>query len=170
MTVIAYDGRYVAADRQATNNGMLASVTKLFRHGRQVLAFSGGPSHGMELVVWFKGGAYPDKYPREKDDKISAHLYVFEAGVPVKCFETGPIPFLIEDTHFTAGCGRDYARAVLELGFSPVTAVEIASRLDAYCGLGVNVIDLKELEGEQGSGAGPGAATAACGAPAAAGG
>lgn len=157
MTVIAYDGRTVAADKLSTIYGLKQTCTKLQRHGRKVLATAGSAAHAMEMMLWFKSGADPSRCPTNRDEKTNAHLYVFERGKHVLCYEGAAIPHVLEDSWFAAGSGRDYAAAVLALGYTAEKAVQIASQLSTECGMGVDVIDLEELARGQDGGDGAGA-------------
>lgn len=145
MTVIAYDGRFVAVDRQCTHGHVASAMTKLYPFGRRALAFCGDAGHGMQLVVWYKSGALPDTYPKNGDEKTNAYLYVFEEGRKVACYETSCIPFFVESVPFTAGSGQEAAKAALLMGASACAAVEIANQVNIHCGMGVDVIDLLEL-------------------------
>lgn len=159
MTVIAFDGRYVAADRQATSSGLKGAMTKLFVHEGKVLAFNGCADHGLMLLLWYKSGALPATFPAEADEKKNAHMLVFERGRHPQVFENRPVPMIREDAFTADGHGRDFAMAAMHLGKSAKEAVELANIYDAYCGMGVDVIDLWELGDDQrsGDGAGPGA-------------
>lgn len=149
MTVIAYDGRYVATDKQATRGSYSATCTKVFQVGSKVATYTGCADHGGMLIAWLRMGADPKAFPQDRDEKTNAYLAVFEWGQPIYCYENYPIPVIIEDPIFAAGNGRDYALAAMYLGFSAERAVEVASHFDVYCGMGVDVIDLWELSNAQ---------------------
>lgn len=145
MTVIAYDGRYVATDRQATKNGTTVECTKLFVFGKKVIAFSGAPDHGMMMVAWIKSGCNPSDWPKA-DHQDRADVAIFERDKHVTVYEKQPVPWFAESKIWADGCGRDYALAAMHLGHSAKEGVEIAIKLDAYCGMGVDVIDLWSLD------------------------
>lgn len=155
MTVIAFDGRRVAADKLSSLAGTKYTTTKLYRHGCKVIALAGTAWHGMEMLLWLKSGAVPDRCPTNKDDKTNAHMYVFELGKPVLVYEGSAIPHMIEDRFFAEGTGKDIALAAMHLGRSASEAVELAIKLDTHCGMGIDVIDLEELSREQDRGDGP---------------
>lgn len=148
MTVIAWDGRYVAADKQGTNQGAVTTVTKLFIDGPKVYAICGNPDHGMMMVAWLRSGGKPADFPKEPDQKQSAWTYVFEYGKHVACYEQKPVPFFVEDPIFGGGSGGDLAKGAMEMGASAKRAVEVACKWESGCGQGVDVIDLKELSVE----------------------
>lgn len=160
MTVIAWDGRYVAADKQSTQHGSIQTVTKLYVDGRKVYALCGVPDHGLMMIAWLKSGAALKDHPTEMDNNRNAFVYVFEWGKHPLCYEFKPLPMIVEDPIMAAGSGRDYAVAVLEMGGSVERAVEIASKWDSTCGQGVDVFDLKELAGGRSAGHEPTATVA----------
>lgn len=147
MTVIAYDGRFVAADRLITNDsGMRGYSRKIEVYKGQVLATVGAADHGEAMLVWFKDGVNPKAFPDAGSggDK-SAYLYVFGKDQPVMCFQTWPTPILFPMDEFAAGCGAEIARTALHLGRDAREAVRIACELNVFCGGGVDYVDLIEL-------------------------
>lgn len=149
MTVIAYDGRYVAADKQSNEHSTISTCTKLFQIGAKVCAPTGHAGHGMMLLAWFKDGADPASFPAVYE-KQNAFLYVFEYGRPVLSYENYPVPVAVEDGKFAWGSGGDYAIGALAVGANAMEAVEVACRYNTYCGRGMTVFDLKELAGAAG--------------------
>lgn len=148
MTVIAYDGRFVAADRLMTNdNGMMCLCRKIEVFDKQVMASAGAADHGEALMMWFKMGCKPAAFPfpREPHEKGS-YLYVFKKGVPVQMFQTWPTPVIVHSAEFAAGSGNEIARTAMHLGRDARQAVAIANELSCYCGGGVDYVDLVELE------------------------
>lgn len=141
MTVIAFDGKTVAADRQACINGTTGQVTKIERVGRTVVGFSGYISQGILLLEWFKDGAKPDLFPRPINDSERANLWVFGRGI-IHTFEQCPYPYVIEEPFWAGGCGKDLAMGAMAMGADARRAVEIASRYDANCGLGIDVLEI----------------------------
>lgn len=143
MTVIAFDGKAVAADRLAVQGGGIGrSVTKIERFGNCVLAVTGGWDIGMELRAWFKAGAVPSDFPSKARDG-DATLIVFDPDTGhVRSYNSGPydLPMLLARCAF--GSGRDYAEAAMYLGCDAAKAVEVASHFQTDCGLGVDTIEL----------------------------
>jgi hypothetical protein len=147
VTVIAYDGLYVAADRMISNDsGMKGSSRKLDVHEGWVLATCGAADHGEALIIWFKDGKRPDAYPHaDKGGEKGAYLYAFQHNAPVMCFQTWPSPILFPMTEFAAGCGSEIARTALHLGRDAREAAKVACELNVFCGMGVDYVDLSEL-------------------------
>lgn len=60
MTVIAWDGSALAADKRAVSGGGIArACTKIERHGGSLLGITGDWDTGAEMREWFKAGALP---------------------------------------------------------------------------------------------------------------
>jgi ATP-dependent protease HslVU (ClpYQ) peptidase subunit len=126
MSVIAWDGHVLAADKQATNNGLKRTTTKIHRAGECLVAFTGDASQGMLMVDW-------------------APVAVIRPDRTIATYERTPVPVVIEDRFYAAGCGRDYAMAVMHLGLGAVKAVEVACALDAFCGNGMDTLSLESV-------------------------
>ena len=147
MTVIAYDGRYVAADRMISNEDGLHGVSrKIVIFEDWVLATTGAADHGEALIVWFREGKKPDDFPyASKGGEKGASLYAFKRGCPVLCFQTWPTPIIFDMTELSAGSGNEIARTAMHLGRDAREAARIACELNVYCGNGVDYVDLNEL-------------------------
>lgn len=146
MTVIAWDGHRLAADKRASCSGYPATVTKIARTSNgELLAVSGDFDTGQSLMAWFQAGAAPELFPdnRGNDDGYRARLLVIDAGPRIRIYESTPFAITIEDKCYAMGSGRDYALAVMHLGRNSRKAVEVASALDSGCGNGIDTLELK---------------------------
>lgn len=150
MTVIAWDGKTLAADKQATNCGNPYKVTKIYKllegpDAGALVAFSGSGVHAFELLEWFRNGRVKEMFPKSRahdpddgagaifiDCKKKIHLYTHYS----------PFAEVIEESLYARGSGRDYALAVLHLGETAKRAVEVACALDVSCGLGIDTLTL----------------------------
>lgn len=141
MTVVAWDGRTLAADKRACNGTLVRTTTKIFRANGALCAFSGNAAGGVELLEWFRAGADPTKYPESQRGDNGAYLLVIAAD-GVRMYEGGPHPVRFEDQHFAIGCGRDFAMAAMHLGKTAAEAVAVACALDSGCGNGIDTLEL----------------------------
>lgn len=141
MTVIAWDGRTLAADKRASNAGMAKTVRKIDRHGDVLFAVTGDFDTAAELREWFKAGAKPSEFP-EAARKDAATLVVIDAQ-GIRSYATGPYPMPIEDRISAWGSGRDFAMAVMHLGFDARKAVEVACLFQTDCGNGIDCLELE---------------------------
>ena len=143
MTVIAWDGKSIAADKRATNYGLHRKTTKLRKLSNgQVIAWVGDQDCGMALSKWYDEGANPDKWPKFQGEKERWAQLIVAHGHRCWQYEREPFAVLVEDPFSAWGSGRDYALAAMLLGKSAKEAVEIASLFDTGCGDGVDVIEL----------------------------
>jgi ATP-dependent protease HslVU (ClpYQ) peptidase subunit len=145
MTVIAWDGKTLAADKQCTSSGYATAVTKIFRVNDGLVGFAGSPTHGMALLDWIKAGRNLDTWPASRDPGSTADiLFINNEG---KIFEYsgtgGPYPEPCEESFIAMGSGRDYALAALYLGHGARRAVEVACALDVFCGKGIDTLEPK---------------------------
>ena len=142
MTCIAWDGKTLAADKQATNNGLRRTTTKIHRVGSSLVAFSGGLDQGMLMLEWVRGGYVRADFPpsqRDKDDWTP--VMVIAPDRVVRVYERTPTPMVFEDRCYAMGSGRDYAMAAMHLGCNAIRAVEVACALDVHCGNGIDVLE-----------------------------
>lgn len=141
MTVVAWDGHVLAADRQVTQAGLRRSGTKLACVGALRLGCVGSAAYGAALQAWVRAGRKVTDWPKpaSHDDADDGTLIVIEEG-KVLVYEGQPHPFVIEDTFAAFGSGRDYAMAAMALGQDAQQAVELACRFENGCGMGVDVL------------------------------
>lgn len=145
MSVIAWDGHTLAADKRASMGTLIRTTTKIFRSGDALVAYAGDAVFGEEMRAWFDQGAKPEDFPasnRDKDDW--AGLLVIRKGKPIQRYERTPYPLSFEDDQFAIGCGRDFALAAMYLGKTAREAVEVAIALDSGCGNGIDTLTFED--------------------------
>lgn len=142
MTVIAWDGRTLAADKRGTIAGMAYTVTKIHRVRGELVAFSGSGSHAAEILEWFKGDRKPETFPRRTDADEAAGMLVIDKDRRVLQYAWNcPYPEMIEGSFYARGAGRDYAMAAMHLGKTAREAVEVACAFDVSCGNGIDTLE-----------------------------
>ncbi len=144
MTVIAWDGTTLAADKASTVAGHAKTVTKIYRIPDGLVGFSGSAAGAMALLEWFRNGRVPSDYPKllQADDNTAANALFIDSAGKQHLYSSGPEPEQIEDKFGAMGAGRDYALAAMYLGHSAHRAVEIACALDVFCGKGIDTLEL----------------------------
>lgn len=142
MTVIAWDGTTLAADKRVTCAcGKTTATKKISRApGGELLATVGHGPTALELRAWWLAGADPDCFPNAARADNADLLVIDRAGVRSYC--AGPHPMTIEGPHAVAGSGGDVARGVLHMGGTAVEAVQAACLYRGDCGDGVDVLTL----------------------------
>jgi len=146
MTVIAWDGKSLAADRQCQAQGVQRPVTKLHKvrtvtAEEWVVAFCGSLAQGLVLMEWFKEGADPGKWPAfQRTDDWSTLVVANRSS----CFmyEQEPVRIHLPGPFMAFGGGKEFALGAMSAGANAKRAVEIACEHCIYCGLGVDVVKL----------------------------
>lgn len=145
MTVIAWDGKTLAADKLGSNGNTKTTVLKIYRHEGELLGVTGNMSIGMEMLAWYMAGAKAADYPASnKDaDKAGCSLVVIGADGSVKKYESGPHAFRMFGQYLAFGCGDEAALVAMHCGKTAAEAVEIACMFNSGCGNGVDTLALQ---------------------------
>lgn len=148
MTVIAWDGRTLAADRQACYGQQILPTTKIFccehRGEKVLLGVTGDLSVGLEMVAWYKAGVIAKDYPdSNRDPDKGASLHVVLSDGSFWRFESSPEPWKVEGAFCAFGSGAEGALVALACGKSAKEAVELVSRFNSTCGCGVDTLELE---------------------------
>lgn len=139
MTVIAWDGKTLAADKQGESNGLKCVVTKIFKLDTgELIGTIGGLTEGLSAIEWYKNGSNPDKYPIAKDSNTG--MVVIRDGVIYK-YEDTHVPFIIQNRLYAFGSGRELAIGAMAMGADAVTAVTVACDYESGCGMGIDVLE-----------------------------
>lgn len=146
MTVIAWDGKTMAADKQTNDAGMRRRTTKIWRAQGGALLGAAGKTHLCGAMRdWWAAGADAAKCPAKDDGDVTL-LVVMRRGngqPTILVFDGGPHASVFEDPFVAIGCGRDFATTAMHLGKSAREAVEITCIFEAHCGNGVDVLELE---------------------------
>lgn len=144
MTVIAWDGRRLAADKRISfASGSPKIATKIWK-GREVgelLGICGNADVSQELRAWYMNGAEPTAFPASARSAIG-ELIVFTKD-RVSSYVAGPYATVFECANATFGSGGECARTAMYLGCDAVRAVEIACHFRGDCGGGIDVLELE---------------------------
>lgn len=141
MTVIAWDGKTLAADKQSSVANVRVPTLKIYRHGKELIAKSGCSVVTAELLNWYKSGQVKSEFPSSKGRDGS--MYVFDDSGIVRQYYDSHIPALYHTNTFAAGSGSDFAFAAMHCGKTPSEAVLVACHFDTSCGLGVDILSLE---------------------------
>lgn len=144
MTVIAWDGTTLAADKRMSFYGLTTPVTKIFRAADgSLLGFSGTAGHVGRYRAWFDAGAVPDAYPAQ-DGEHTVKMMAVRPGGRIELYERSGYPMIVESPTFVLGSGQDYAAAAMYLGCDAVRAVDVAIALNSDCGNGVDTLTFSD--------------------------
>lgn len=139
MTCIAYDGRYIACDKQASIGEMKTTTRKLFLDPKRMLAAgcAGNSARVREFHEWLRRGRPMAAFPPFQRTDDALHVLVIDRGVPF-FYGSGCMPIRIEQPFFATGSGSPYAMGAMARGATAIEAVEIANQWDTGCGRGVD--------------------------------
>ncbi|MDN8612794.1 hypothetical protein [Variovorax ginsengisoli] len=140
MTVIAWDGKTLAADKRATSGGGIArTVTKICRGAAgELIAMTGDWDTAAEMREWFRAGADPEKFPaKAREDKATLIVITAER---IDTYGCGPYPMPIENEQVAFGSGRDFAEAAMFLGHGAAEGVRVACHFQTDCGNGIDTL------------------------------
>lgn len=139
MSVVAWDGKTLAADCQATNHGFKWKSPKIFRlESGEVAAFTGQPDTGLLMLEWYRNGRKREEWPDSQTNDSWSRLIVAHLDKSVTVFEQFGFMQNFKDAPYMAwGAGRDFALGALAKGATAEEAVEIANQFSDSCGFGV---------------------------------
>jgi len=149
MTVIAWDGDSLAADKASENCGMVLRVTKIRKLGSgEVIAWCGKMENGLALARWYADGAEIDHWPSfQRTDDWSRLIVANEEHVFF--YEQEPERQFVDEPFCAWGSGRDFAIGAMAMGANAAKAIEIASKYNIFCGLGCDSIRVRKKEKNQ---------------------
>lgn len=149
MTVIAWDGKTLAADKRTNWGGLTSTTVKIHRISQKDGGFflagcSGNAAQIAEMVQWLRDGEDPQTLPAtQRDPKECVSALVVRADGSLWQYESTAFPILILDKKWAIGSGRDFATAAMHLGESAQGAVEVACCFDTSCGNGIDTLRLE---------------------------
>ena len=143
MTVVVWDGKTLAADRQATRGNSRTMVKKIFRFDGVIYGFSGGCKEAALFKAWVEAGRVFENFKNYLDVKESDFTAIM-IDTKKRCwiFQQSPIPYEVLSKTHVIGSGFEYATAALQFGKSAVDAVKFAVKNDIYCGMGVDSMEV----------------------------
>lgn len=147
MSVIAWDGKTLAADRQCTNNGLKYEAIKIWQlETGEVVAVCGHMDSGLAMKHWFITGADPQQWPKVQEDNDRwSRLIVLRPNGELYQYERCPYPERIIASRLAWGAGADYAMGAMAMGADARRAVEITNEHSEGCGFGVDAYDVQHL-------------------------
>jgi len=143
MTVIAWDGRTLAADKRSDYGGCINVVTKIFRAGDCLVGGAGELSFILAVVEWVRNGRDAAQFPAHQRDKDDWQpVLVVEPSGQAVVYERTPYPIRWEQRFGAIGSGKQFALAAMHLGRTAAEAVAVASHFCPGCGNGCDTLEL----------------------------
>lgn len=146
MTVIAWDGTALAADRMMNFGGYWAPTTKVHRlRSGGLMAGCGSSALVAEMRAWLDAGADPATFPAaQRVEKDSCSVLVVRPGGMLFQYENTPYPLALNTRRWAIGSGRDFAAMAMHLGKTAAEAVRLTAELCNDCVGGVDTLPLVE--------------------------
>lgn len=150
MTIIAFDGTLVSADRAGFFGNLRSPTTeeKLFILGQHVYGFCGQLRLMPPLLDWVRNGADPKNFPSflEADQRTSSCLLRFNQHGECTSFSAdSPYPEE-EPKKWAWGSGEQIAIGAMAAGADAPNAVNIVQRYHPFTGNGIQTINVLLLE------------------------
>lgn len=136
MTVIAWDGRTLAADRLAVFGSMCHETSKVFAHGGVLYGVAGSLNQLILFKDWVLAGQDPMNLPGPNG--VLNNLSVLEINALGEAFDrdgdhiTARVPLIGADI-WAIGSGRELAMGAMMTGKDAQSAVRLACMQDIYC-------------------------------------
>jgi ATP-dependent protease HslVU (ClpYQ) peptidase subunit len=142
MTIIAWDGTTLAADKMTSFGGLHGTTTKVHKIGDILVGGCGNTALIQEMMRWIHDGCQPDKFPtQQRNPQECASILVINKTQPrIIQYESTPHPIILHNPYWAIGSGRDFAMAAMFLGRTAKEAVEVACVLCNDCGNGVDTL------------------------------
>lgn len=142
MSIVAWDGKILAADKLAIYGDTLRTMEKLWKLSNgEVIAVVGNLANGLLIKQWYEAGAKQEEWPEcQKEESWAQLIVASEEG----CFyyDSQPLRFKILDPFCAWGIGRETALGAMEMGANAVRAVEVASKHISGCGRGCDWVEV----------------------------
>lgn len=142
MSIVAWDGKILAADKQCGVADTIYTMQKLWRlKSGDVIAVVGSTSNSMVVKRWYESGAKREEWPEcQKNDNWAQLIVASKEGCFYFCNQPEPIKVL--DQFYAWGVGREVALGAMEMGADAIKAVEIASKHISGCGRGCDYAEV----------------------------
>ena len=146
MSVIVWDGKTLAADKQLTVGAVRFAGTKIFEIRGSLVGFSGDFDFAQSMKHWFESGCEVEKYPASQNDNDRwVGMLVVTKDRKIYKYERSPYPMdMTENKVYAFGSGREFALGALSMGADAQKAVEIAMLHEINCGVGIDKLTLED--------------------------
>lgn len=144
MTVIAWDGKSIAADRQRSGENIVFDggckiKTQALEDGSiKAVVSQGATDVGLWLKAWVLAGERIEDFPKNTDDYT---MVIVATKASLYAYMRSPIKIQFPSSKYMAwGAGNELALGALAMGATAEQAVKIACQYSSSCGFGCDVI------------------------------
>lgn len=136
MSVVAAKDGVMAADSRITCNGLVATCTKIFRRGGDLIGVvSVDDGAGLLFLDWYKSGRSRPEILVTGDADFYA--LVLDEYQRLFLYDKWCRGEQLREKFFAIGTGADLAMGAMEAGKTAPQAARIACKRDMHCGLPV---------------------------------
>lgn len=139
MSVIAWDGESVVADRRMSNGYLKIKTTKLFCEEVDsttvIVGIVGDYSAGLDMLAWLRRGRNAGDFPAAQTTDRNSSLVLFSRREAFE-YQRSPRPTVILRPPFAWGSGAELALGAMCAGADARAAARIACRFNSGCGDG----------------------------------
>lgn len=144
MTVVAWDGKTLACDKQSTRGEKIGTRTKMSSMDNgDVVVSVGSIDRSLSMVLWYSSGAKRTDFPVFQGTDDWVNLIVLSGGKVFE-YQQEPVGIPCEDPYMAWGSGADFALGAMAVGATAVEAVLAASKHSTTCGMGVDSFTVDE--------------------------
>lgn len=143
MTVICWDGKTLASDRQITMDGDLKGLTWKIAKAKDgtICGAAGDAGLCVKAVLWVLGGMREvDKPPPGDKDNNADLLVVKPNGTALVNMDDAFTMDRLPRKQWAIGSGAQLAMGAMAMGATAERAVRVAASLSIYCGGGVDTL------------------------------
>lgn len=141
MTVIAWDGKTLAADRQVTSGYTKNKrTTKIRKFENVICGVTGESKYADALFKWVEGGRIKERFPSFSDDNQVMLVVIDDKELTEYWASTFETKYPRNEIA-AWGTGKELALGAMAAGADAKKAVEIASEYNLYCGGGIDVVE-----------------------------
>jgi hypothetical protein len=150
VSVIAFDGKTLAADSNTLRGGVIYTAKKIRRiknepNGNLLVGYS-GPTSTAELFYKWAAAGFPEgqcpKDHMEETDLKGGTAIVIREDRSIWFYDHSSSPFTIDTAYGAVGAGCEAAMAAMFLKHTALEAVQAAIAHNVLCGGRIDTIDL----------------------------
>lgn len=145
MTIIAWDGVTLAADKLNLSSYGKNTITKIHKvicnKKPMLIGISGKSVLITPILNWARTNFKPELIPKEQlDPEASVKIICIHQDKKIYIFENAPYSYTVEDDVAAIGSGDQMALGVMYHGGDSIEAVNICSERGILCGNGVDTL------------------------------
>lgn len=141
MTVIAWDGNSLAADKLNWFAGSTTTITKIRKIRGELYGISGKTALAQSCWKWIESEMSDDSFPGlQNDGEKSCIIMHIDSNRKIWIYEHGKNPWHNESPYYAIGGGGELAVGAMAMKANAKQAVEVAIQHNSLCGKGIDIL------------------------------